>query len=408
MRTRRMKRLAAAAGLDESDDNDDNDVNDDNASKKAFENQDVSFQILSNELMLTATDTTDIASLSLSYSDDAIVGDAVIDIDAFTDDPTFASMYVQRMYYQLKSYEIEFKIQDYFKTQIFISHKLRGKCVDFIIQMCFEINARSETLYATIALMDRYLSLSSDIKAPQLILLALSCLMICYKFEEVYFNIYNALRIAENLITLLKLGENIILTKERMVKTEALILETVEWKLFHPNAYTFVVRYLHVSDEELNHNTTIDNRYDSHKTMIHDLTCCISDRILVESSLLRFLPSQLAAAALYIARSKSAVYGIKDWTNTLSFYTGKIIFIIFIITSSIHILGYSKSDLDPVVYDIIKVFQLEVDMRTHHEKMKQVFHINVITAENNSKANILNGCRDKHGDETYEIVVNSY
>jgi len=346
MRTRRMKRLAAAAGLDDNGDDGDNDVNDvsddnaskkandDNASKKAFENQDVSFQILSNELMLTATDTTD--NGSLSYSDDAII-DAVIDIDANTDDPTFASMYVQRMYHQLKSYEIEFKIQDYFKTQIFISHKLRGKCVDFIIQMCFEINARSETLYATIALMDRYLSLTSaDIKAPQLILLALSCLMICYKFEEVYFNIYNALRIAENLITLLKLGENIILTKERMVKTEALILETVEWKLFHPNAYTFVVRYLHVSDEELNHNTTIDNRYDSHKTMIHDLTCCISDRILVESSLLRFLPSQLAAAALYIARSKSAVYGIKDWTNTLSFYTGKIIFIIIIIITVIN------------------------------------------------------------------------
>ena len=354
MRTRRMKRLAAVAGLDESDNDvkDDNaskkafenqdvsDVNDDNATKKAFENQDVSFQILSNELMLTATDTTDNASLSLSYSDDVMLGiidDAVIDIDACIDDPTFASIYVQRMYHQLKSYEIEFKIQDYFKTQIFISHKLRGKCVDFIIQMCFEINARSETLYATIALMDRYLSLTlSDIKAPQLILLALSCLMICYKFEEVYFNIYNALRIAENLIAVLKLGENIILTKERMVKTEALILETVEWKLFHPNAYTFVVRYLHVSDEELNHNATIDDRHDSHKTMIHDLTCCISDRILVESSLLKFLPSQLAAAALFIARSKSAVYGIKDWTNTLSFYTGKIIFIIIIIITVIN------------------------------------------------------------------------
>jgi len=184
--------------------------------------------------------------------------------------------------------------------------------------------------------MDRYLSLtSSDVKAPQLILLALSCLMICYKFEEVYFNIYNALRIAENLITLLKLGDHIIFTKERMVKTEALVLETVEWKLFHPNAYTFVVRYLHVSDEELNHNATIDSRLQQSsrfdKTMIHDLTCCIIDRLLVESSLLRFLPSQLAAAALYIARSKSAVYGIKDWTNTLSFYTGNIIFIVTII-----------------------------------------------------------------------------
>jgi len=76
--------------------------------------------------------------------------------------------------------------------------------------------------------------------------------------------------------------------------------------------------------------------------------------------------------------------------------------------SSIQNLGYSKSDLDPVVKDVITVFQLEVDMRSHHEKMKQVFHINVIPAENNSKANILNGCRDKHGEETYEIVVNSY
>jgi len=84
-----MKRLAAAAGLDESDDNDGN------AGKKTFENQE--------ELMLTATDTTDNASLSLSYSDDAMLGiidDAGIDIDACTDDPTFASMYVQQMYHQ--------------------------------------------------------------------------------------------------------------------------------------------------------------------------------------------------------------------------------------------------------------------------------------------------------------------
>lgn len=388
--TRRMKRLI----------NDDSDP--DYGTSDVFNGKRVNridmfqIQILSNEVLSAITDTTDIVSplsLSPTYSQDAGIcnedNDVVIDIDASTyDDPSYAVTYVGELYNQLKSYENQFKITDYFTSQVFISHKLRGKCVDFIIQMCFEINARDETLFATITLLDRYLSLTSfDIKAPQLILLALSCLMISYKFEEVYFNIHRTLKIAESLITLNLLGDNIRLSKEMMVKTEVVILETVEWKLICPNVFTFCVRYLHVSDEELRRNA-YQNRseYESQKRIIHDLTSCIIDRILVESSLLTYLPSQLAAAALYIARSKSAVYGVKDWTRTLEFYT-----------------GYSKKDLEPIVKAVLGTFALEV---ATHENMKKI----LLTSEaiNSKMTNILNGCRNKHGDETYEIVMNSY
>lgn len=356
MRTRRMKRLAVDAGLDD-------------------------------DLLLTATDNTD--NESLSYTQEK-----VIDIDAYkSDDPTYASIYVNELYIHMKNNETLYKVSEYFNIQVLISQKLRGKCVDFVIQMCYQINARNETLYATITLLDRYLSLTSDVKAPQLILLSLSCLMISYKFEEVYFNIHYAIRIADELIASNLLGDNIRLTKEKLVKTEVVILKEIQWELGSPNLYTFLVRYLHVSDEELNH-TAIQNNEDCElqKRMIRELTACISDRILIESSLLKYLPSQLAAAALFIARFKSAVYGIKDWTATLEFYS-----------------RYSKKDLDPVVKEVLYTFQDEVDIREHHDKMKKVLHVNEMNSDAmNFKANILNGCLDKHGQETYQIVINSY
>ena len=113
-----------------------------------------------------------------------------------------------------------------------------------------------------ILLMDIYLSLeSSNVNAPQLILISLSCLMICFKFEEAYFfNVQHALDIADALIASNSMGENIQFSKERMVKTELKILETVEWKLFTPNIYTFIVRYLKASDSDIKRNTIDKNK----------------------------------------------------------------------------------------------------------------------------------------------------
>ena len=142
---------------------------------------------------------------------------------------------------------------------------------------------------------------------------------------------------------------------------------------------------MHVSTEEL--FSKPGGNISSQVEIIEELTSCIGDRILVESSLTtKYHPSSLAAAALYIARSKSGVKAC--WTSTLEHYT-----------------GFREKDLGNIIEDISGAFALEAVTLANNEKMKKILSTSDTI---NSNTTILNGCRNKHGDETYGIVINSY
>jgi G2/mitotic-specific cyclin-B, other len=85
---------------------------------------------------------------------------------------------------------------------------------------------------------------------------------------------------------------------------EETILKTLEYQITIPSAHAFLVRYLKAAHA--------DKR-------IVQLSCYILDGTLQSFSLLHYLPSQLAAAAVFLARR---AVGRNSWSPTLLKYAG--------------------------------------------------------------------------------------
>merc|ERR1712161_136949 len=83
---------------------------------------------------------------------------------------------------------------------------------------------------------------------------------------------------------------------------EETILKTLEYNITIPSAHAFLVRFLKAAHA--------DKR-------IVQLSCFILDGTLQSYNLLHFLPSQLAAAAIFIARR---TVGRNPWSPTLLKY----------------------------------------------------------------------------------------
>ena len=83
---------------------------------------------------------------------------------------------------------------------------------------------------------------------------------------------------------------------------EETILKTLEYQITIPSAHAFLVRYLKAAHAD---------------KKIVQLSCYILDGTLQSYQLLHYLPSQLAAAAVFIARRS---VGRNSWSPTLLKY----------------------------------------------------------------------------------------
>jgi cyclin B len=92
-------------------------------------------------------------------------------------------------------------------------------------------------------------------------------------------------------------------TKQEILEMEADILTTLDFKFTVPTIHTFLCRYLKAAHAD--------------RAMVQ-LSCYLTERCLQEYTLLRFLPSEIAAAAVLIARTTLKRH---PWSPTLVKYT---------------------------------------------------------------------------------------
>jgi len=96
------------------------------------------------------------------------------------------------------------------------------------------------------------------------------------------------------------------------------ILKTLEYQITVPSAHAFLVRFLKAAHAD---------------KKIVQLSCYILDGTLVSFALNNFLPSQLAAAAVFIARR---TVGRNSWSPTLLRYA-----------------GYREEDIAPIAREVL-------------------------------------------------------
>ncbi|GMI42763.1 hypothetical protein TrCOL_g3812 [Triparma columacea] len=207
-------------------------------------------------------------------------------------DPLCATEYVREMYQHFRSVEASTSTRPtYMKSQPHINEKMRSILVDWLVEVHLKFKLVPETLYLCVNLIDRYL-VTEKVSRPKLQLVGVTCLLIASKYEEIY---------PPELRDLVYICDRAY-SKSEILDMEETVLKALDYSITIPSAHAFLVRYLKAAHAD--------------KKMVQ-LSCYVLDGTLQSYKLLNYLPSELAAAAVYIARRAA---GRNCWSPTLLKY----------------------------------------------------------------------------------------
>ena len=194
-------------------------------------------------------------------------------------DPQNVSEFTQQIYNNMLRDEVNGMVDHEYlaKVQTEIKDTSRAFLIEWIIDVHRKFKLVPEALYVTVFLLDQYMS-KKHITKTQLQLLGVTTLWIAAKYEEIY---------PPELQDFLLVSENKFTGKE-VIEMEKEILATMNFMITVPSAFRFLQRYRRLSGV-LNNDEVFYYAW-------YILEIC-----LLDASLLRFKPSQLAAASLILS-----------------------------------------------------------------------------------------------------------
>ncbi|GER32505.1 cyclin A2 [Striga asiatica] len=207
----------------------------------------------------------------------------LIDIDTQDKDPQMCGQYVEDIYHHLYAAELGRRPSlDYMeKVQRDINQGMRAILVDWLVEVSDEYKMASDTLYLTVNLIDRFLS-HHYIEKQKLQLLGVTCMLIASKYEEIY-----APRVEEFCF----ITDNTY-TKDEVVKMETCVLNCLSFQLSVPTTKKFLRRFLRAAQVS----------YEVPLAELEFLANYLAELTLTDYSFLKFLPSLIAASAIFLAR----------------------------------------------------------------------------------------------------------
>ncbi|KAM0833793.1 hypothetical protein ACQ4PT_064052 [Festuca glaucescens] len=190
---------------------------------------------------------------------------------------------------------------DYIGTiQNDISPNMRGILVDWLVDVVDEFKLLPDTLYLAVSYIDRFLTVSV-VSRNKLQLLGVASLLVAGKYEEIYLPKVN------------KFSEitDGTYTKQQVVKMEADILKFLNFQVGSPTIRTFLWKFL-----------TSCRGGNSASAKRLELTCSyLAELSLIDYDCIKFLPSVIAAACLFVARLTISPK-TRPWNLTLQESTG--------------------------------------------------------------------------------------
>ncbi|KAI9073984.1 hypothetical protein K1719_044048 [Acacia pycnantha] len=245
--------------------------------------------VMSNEI-LTAPDK-EIEKLRASD------GLGIVDIDSKLKDSQVWSLYAPDIYNSIRVTEFERRPStDYMeKLQQDINPNMRGILIDWLVEVSEEHKLVPDTLYLTVNLIDRFLSISLTTK-QKLQLVGVACMLIASKYEEIC-----PPRVEEICFI-----TDYTYTRDEVLKMESEVLNLLHFQLSVPTTKTFLRRYIQVALCPC--------------VELEFLANYLTELTLVEYSFLKFLPSLVAASAIFLARW-TLNQSEHPWNPTLEHYT---------------------------------------------------------------------------------------
>ncbi|KAI9193789.1 hypothetical protein LWI28_000179 [Acer negundo] len=223
--------------------------------------------------------------------------DLIVNIDAAdVNDELAVAEYVDELYMFYKATEDESRVHDYMVSQPCINSKMRTILADWLIEVHSRYQLMPETLYLSINILDRYLSMKT-ITRRELQLVGISSMLTACKYEEGY---------APQVNDFVCLTDYAYGGVEIRVMEKA-ILEQLGWYLTVPTTYVFLVRYIKAS-------VLPDQEMENMASFLAELG------LIHYSTTVHYCQSMLAASAVYTARC--TLNKRPFWTETLEHHTG--------------------------------------------------------------------------------------
>jgi hypothetical protein len=221
------------------------------------------------------------------------------------ENPQLVVEYVNEIYAYLRQLEVKQEIRpNYLKSKkvekTTILPKMRAVLVDWLIQVHQQFNLLQETLYLTVAILDRFLQdHASKIERKQLQLVGVASMFIAAKYEEMYAP---------------EIGDFVYITdraytESQIREMEMKILSSLEFNLGRPLPLNFLRR---------------NSKAGNVDALVHTLAKYVMELTLVNYEFTHWEPSKLAAAALALSlkvldRDEKSIQEL--WTPTLVYYT---------------------------------------------------------------------------------------
>ncbi|KAK1394668.1 Cyclin-A2-4 like [Heracleum sosnowskyi] len=260
----------------------------------------------------------------------------VADIDSNHKDPQMCGIYAPSIYEYQRVRELQQRPSSNYMEMLQrdISHVMRGILMDWLVEVADEYTLVPDTLYLTVNLIDRFLS-KHYIEKQRLQLLGITCMLISSKYEEIC---------APSLEEFCFITDNTY-KRDEVLRMESQVLNFLDFQLSTPTTKKFLRRFLQAAQ----------TCYKAPSIELEFLANYLAELTLPEYGFLKFLPSLIAASAVFLARWMLDQSN-QPWNPTLEHYT-----------------NYKVSDLKPVVFglQVLHLNTIDSPLKAVREKYKQ-------------------------------------
>ncbi|XP_055015994.1 G2/mitotic-specific cyclin-B1 isoform X2 [Boleophthalmus pectinirostris] len=248
------------------------------------------------------------AELCQAFSD-VLLHTAIRDVDADDfNNPMLCSEYVKDIYKYLRVLEAEQNVRPNFLQGQEVTGNMRAILIDWLVQVSIKFRLLQETMYMTVAIIDRFLQ-DNSVPKKQLQLVGVTAMFLASKFEEMYPpEISDFAYVTDHAYT-----------PAQIRSMERNILGALKFKLGRPVPLQFLRRASKI------HEVTAEQ---------HTLAKYLLELTMVDYDMVHFPPSMVASAALALTIK---VLDAGEWDATLA-----------------HYMEYSAESLVPVMAHIAK------------------------------------------------------
>uniref|UniRef100_A0A8D0B270 Cyclin B1 n=1 Tax=Salvator merianae TaxID=96440 RepID=A0A8D0B270_SALMN len=221
--------------------------------------------------------------------------DVLLDVkDVDTDDasdPHLCSEYVKDIYNYLKFLENQQSVKPNYLEGQEITGNMRAILIDWLVQVQMKFKLLQETMYMTVAIIDRFLQ-KNKVTKRILQLVGITAMFIASKYEEMYPpEIGDFAFVTDHTYTNLQIRQ-----------MEMKILKSLDFRLGRPLPLHFLRRASKIGEADLQQ---------------HTLAKYLMEVTMTDYEMVHYPPSQIAAAAFCLS---TKVLGEGEWTPTLQHY----------------------------------------------------------------------------------------